>query len=255
MTECRPPPSLGGMSPRTVLPRLLLPSVAALLLAGCTLVPDAMGRDEADPTPSSPSPSASPGPSPSGTGEPTPSGEPSPDPSTASKPDLADLRLTTEGLGSLRIGQPVSSSGMVEWDPDFCESTTENPGDPANGRWVSTYGDDTFGVGVTAEDIVAGIAVRKADLRTPGGVGLGSTVDDLTAAHPDAQQLPDAAGLTDVWLLRGPIGQTVFEVANDSQPGYFDPAEVGTVVTLRTTQHGVGELSTWGSDNTAGGCL
>jgi hypothetical protein len=233
---------------RTVLAPLLLASAIALLLPGCSLLPEALPTSDPEPSSSaSATPSASPTPTPTPTSE--------PDPSTAPKPDLADVYLTTEGLGSLRLGQPVSASGMVEWDPDYCEGISENPDDPANGRWVSTYGDDTFGVNVTAEGILTAIGVRQADIRTPGDVGLGSTVEDLTAAHPEAEQVPPSGGLTDVWVLRGPEGQTVFEVANDSQPGYFDPAEIGTVRTLRTTQPGIGESSTWGSDNTIGGCL
>jgi hypothetical protein len=249
------------MAHRTVVPPLLLATAIALLLPGCSLLPDPLptNRPDASSSPSqSPSESPAPSTSPSTTPSTTPSSEPEPepDPSNASKPDLADLHLTTEGLGSLRIGRPVTASGMAEYDPDFCEGVSENPGDPANGRWVSTYGGDTFGVDVTA-DVVSGIAVRQADIRTPGGVGVGSTVDDLTTAHPEAQQVPLTAGLrlTDVWVLRGPIGQTVFEVANDSQPGYFHPEEIGTVVTLRTSPHGIGEFSTWGSDNAVGGCL
>ena len=167
------------------------------------------------------------------------------------------MRLTTEGLGSLRIGQPVTASGMVEYDPDFCDAESGNPDDPANGRWLSVYGDDTFGVAVTEAGVLGSIGVRQADIRTPGGIGVGSTVDELRAAHPDAVVSPPSndVALTDVWVLRGATGQLVFEVANDSQPGYFPPEELGTVVTLRSSSLGVGEQSRWGTDLTEGGCL
>jgi hypothetical protein len=238
------------MNHRTVPAPLLLASAIALLLSGCSLLPEPLPTSDPDSSSSAPpTPAESPTPSPA------PSSEPEPDPSAASKPDLADLHLTTEGLGSLRIGSPVTASGMAEYDPDFCAGVSENPGDPADGRWVSTYGDDTFGIAVTAEDLVSSIGVRQADLRTPGGIGVGSTTDELTAAHPEATQAPSSVGLTDVWVLRGPSGQTVFEVANDSQPGYFEPDELGTVITLRTSEPGLGEQSTWGSDAGEGSCL
>lgn len=239
---------------------LLLAAATALLLAGCApFLPDPFPTGS--PAPSSsplPSATATPTPPPATAGptpSPDPSEEPQPDPSSAAKPDLADVRLTTDRLGSLRIGRPASASGMVEYDPDFCDGVADDPGDPANGRWVSTYGGDTFGVSVTAEGLVSSIGVRQADLRTPRDIGMGSTLEEVRAAHPDAVQVPLTEGLTDVWVLRGPSGQTVFEVAADSSPGYFPPEVLGTVVTLRTSELGTGERSIWGSDGGEGSCL
>lgn len=157
------------------------------LLAGCTPTP------AAEPTSS---PAASPEASAS-----TPTPEP------PSRPELSDLALSSEGLGTLRFGQVPESDpalSMVSFDPVACtDAVTGEPlgivaGDPLAGAWVidPSYLVDpepfdtgaTFGVGVDAAagNIVTRIDLYSDDIPTDGGVRFGDDRADVVAAYPGA---------------------------------------------------------------------
>ncbi|MFT4285574.1 MAG: hypothetical protein QM598_12140, partial [Protaetiibacter sp.] len=104
---------------RTLARGLAVPLVvAALALSACASDPEPAG--------STPPPAASQTPSPT----PTPT-----------RPALDELVLTPEGLGDIRIGQPVPDAdpalAIVTWNARGCEDTWAAEQNPAVGYWQS----------------------------------------------------------------------------------------------------------------------
>lgn len=211
--------------------RLLSASIAAAVivavLAGCA-------------TPA-PSPSAS---TPSGT--PTASATPTPTPSpTAAAPDLT---LTADGIADIQIGEPISSP-LARLDPEFCRVAYPDLewDDAEAAEWVVQLPGlqaPTAGEGETVRDpleLFAGgeggslryAIVHSPDLVSAGGIGLGSTLDELRAAHPEAR-LAAEGGVSDVWAIDGARGSLVFEVPTDARTtGYWAPEELDSVRYVR----------------------
>jgi hypothetical protein len=246
--------------------RALVGLVAAstLLLGGC-----ASADPEAEPTPkpsSSRTMRPSPTPTPTATPEPTatPSATPTAAPTTAPeaalprKPALDSLVVTTAGIGSLRVGHPVTETDMVAYDADFCAEGGAGPaGDPRFGRWAHTYDEFSsgwpFGVRVAGETVER-IDILEAPLKTREGAGRGSTVQQLQAAYPGLER-GTSTPLVDVYFIRDAAGSIVFEVANGTTTDYYLPEEIGTVILFRVIAPGVNpDASVAGGGDIAGGC-
>jgi hypothetical protein len=221
-----------------------------LLLAGCA--PDPVVPEE---TPTvSPTLEAS--------AEPTPvvAGPPAPD----------DLVLRVDGLGSLVIGEPAPApddpGAMILFDVDVCVSDASGvgPGDPGAGAWVGIplyvagpEGGSLFGVEVDEAGIVQGVQVFGLDeIPTEAGIRVGSTLDELLAAYPGISSPGGGSGISQFYLVDGPGGRLVFEVAAEfgGVVGYWDPALLGTVLGMTAVPAGTPGFTIAGSDGGLGGC-
>lgn len=213
--------------------------VAALALTGCD--PDT----GADPTPSDTV--ASP------TATPTPTAD-------ASKPQLDELFLTTEGMGELEFGEtpPTGDPGvnLVEFDSHACDAE----GMP--GLWLATYPDIDEGLGPQAPfavqvlgDAVTRIDVNSSEIFTDTGIHIGSSLDEVLGVYsggPD--QVVNHADVSDVYVIKGTKGQLQFEVAVDRVPDYWDAAVLDTVVFLSAIDIFTEPYGVAATDNVIGVC-
>ena len=180
--------------------------LAATLLAGCA------PRD-AEPTPP---PVAE-----------TPVETPTPEPT---KPELADLVLSPKGLGDLAIGEaPPQTNPEVDtliFDEDFCAEDVASGAITEPGKWIANYPTDGTDyaqfpfAALVLDGVVKNLVVDDPLIQTEGGIGVGSSLDELLAAHPDAVRIPKT--YMDLYVIAGTSGQLVFEVGTQDSIGY-DP--------------------------------
>ena len=152
---------------------------------------------------------------------------------------------TLDGLAGLSLGTTLtgtsSPSPVVVWDAARC------PGTDLPGRWVPSGGDvetasgmpgPLFGLSVFEERVVR-IDVFGRDVRTPQGVGVGSTLDEVRAAH-DVTLLVGAEelGVVEAWGVVDGERTLVFEIASDAGGGVdaWSSAQKGTVVAMAVLQ-------------------
>jgi hypothetical protein len=242
-------------------PFVLIAATAASLamLAGCTL-------------PLAPEPSATPSDSPSA----SPSADPEPTPLT--RPALADLALSPNGLGPLLLGQPPESApalSMVSYVPTACtdaetgESFGIVAGDPEAGAWLidaayrlpatPTSSGNPFGVGVdeTAANAVTRIDLYTSDIPTDEGIRLGDSRADVEAAYPAASVAESY--LTDIYVISSATGLLQIEVVSESTPDraeYWESTDIpeGQVVYIHAVIPAFGVFSVAASGNAVGGC-
>ena len=208
-------------------------ALGVLLLAGCTA--------------SAPASTAS--------GAPSGGASPSSVATASGLPALADLTVSADGLGDLRVGEKVPSGTIfATWDAAGCQS--EDTG--STGAWVAPYpkaADDYFG----AYDIVVPshakggtvteIDVWSREMSTAEGISPGSTLEELRAAYPRLERVAND-GLSDSYSVDGTTSRLVFEVAtlDPSLPDYWSNGEVGHVLWIRVvplagTVHGLAASS------------
>jgi hypothetical protein len=178
--------------------------------------------------------------------------------SVPSKPDFDDLVVSPAGLGSLRVGAPATSSGMIKYFPDYCPTATAE-GRSTEGRWQNTYvprgKPRPFGVDVGKDGRITRIDIIDPSLRTAEGIGLGTTVEELLSTYP-AVEGGSSSTLGDLYYLRTSEGTLVFEVANDLIEDYYEDDVVGTVIFLRVVAPTVNpDQPLAGTDFYAGRCL
>jgi hypothetical protein len=220
--------------PRTA----LLLVVVALATAGCVpTAPIAAGI----PSPTATAPT------------PTPTVIPTPLPTVVppTKPALADLRLTADGLGPLVIGQvpPVTDPALdiLVFDPEFCDGQF---GD--RGLWVPNYPEtDAFFVSTDRDGRLTRILPGRSPipLISDTGIQKGSSRAELEAAYPAGfdYEIPNPQ-LADVYAIDGTYGRLVFEVAPDA-------TGLETVVLMRSTELSDSPPgSRWKTDGLGGGC-
>lgn len=178
-------------------------------------------------------------------------------------PALADLVVSTSGLGPLTVGLPPEGNpgaAMIAWDPDYCAEVTDTDA----GRWVETgYADDPdrgepgkhpFTVAVDEGGTIGWIDVFSAAPRTVEGVGLGTTVAELQAAYPGLQG-PYVGPLSRVWWVEDAAGVLVFETQGD-EDGLQPAGTPEQVILVRVLRAGADpQFATANSDWVAGGCL
>lgn len=227
--------------------------VAGLFLSGCAALPDigVAGRDD---TPDSHVAPAT-----------TPSSEPeaSAEPSTDALPDLSDLVVTPSGVGPLRIGDQLpleSAPEVVEYDSGYCARTFAEGQERDEGRWrpnaAYERGENArphFGVNVDGEDRLVRIDTESEDLRTDTGIGVGSSIESVETAYPDAEYVPfgDIAG---TYLVRGDGGILAIEVSDPSQFGRADAPSPWEVVVMRVIAPSEPTGSVLYSEDIAGEC-
>jgi len=246
--------------------RFLQPHRVALLVASAASIVVLTGC-----TPPAPAPSTPPSGSPEATAA---SAEPAP----PTRPALADLELSTAGLGTLLFGVPPETDpelSMIFYNSTACIDAETGEifgivaGDPLAPAWlidpsyeVPPSPNDSgkpFGVAV---DEAAGNAVIRIDLYTDdiptdAGIRLGDTRADVVAAYPSA--VVTESYLTDIYVITGPAGLLQIEVVSTSTTDealYWDAAGIaeGLVLYIHAVTPSVGVFSVAASGNTVGGC-
>jgi hypothetical protein len=171
-------------------------------------------------------------------GDPTPSvttesPTPTPDPT---KPAVAELLLSPDGLGPLVIGETPPSTGpdldILVYDPDYCAGISEAP---SPGMWLANYPVEASGhrpftaTFRDGSDALAVVAVFAPEILTERGIHLGSTRDEVLAAYPEgfASEL-DNDGKSTVYAVAGTVGQLLIEVRSDDA-NYWPPEELDRV--------------------------
>ncbi len=235
---------------RRISPLLLAVAVgASFLLAGC-------GPSGAAAPASTPSTSDTPSPTPSATAEPH-------------APDVSELVLTPDGMGTLVIGEAPSTEPalkMLDIDPAACSDERTGfgagvaPGDPQAIRWVpipaynSADGYPRWSVDVH-DGILMRIDLHDDSVPTDKGIRIGDDGAAALAAYPDAAVVEEWA--TDVLVVPGLHGVLHIEIAHDpdgDMAGYWGDL-LGKVVFIRTVDLEGGVFTVAASENIAGGCL
>ncbi len=199
-----------------------------------------------------------------------PSPIPESSPEATAPPDPGELVLRPDGLGTLVVGEsapaPSDPTAMIEFIDDFCVSEDFGvaPGDPGAGAWVAVpiydydrggEGGSLFWVGVDDAGLIQGVEVFGIpDIPTEAGIRVGSTVAELLAAYPDLTGPGGDSGLSQYYLVDGPGGRLVIEVAVDDSPGYWPPEFVDTVLGMTAVPSGTPGFTIAGSDGGLGGC-
>jgi hypothetical protein len=223
---------------------------AIVLLVGCAATPAAVSTHA--PTASS-----------------TPKAVPTP---ILTRPALADLVVSTEGIGDLKMGFPVPQDAadlaLISYNPTACVSADlgVNAGDPNAGAWTANYpaaqnayGPDAPFTVITDQPTQTGpvglIAVWSPGIHTDKGIGIGDSLDKLKAAYPTFSEVV-AGAVSDVYVVRGSKGVILFEVAKDlaGEPGYWAANELGTVLWITVQKPGVPVNAVAGSDGGPSPC-
>ncbi|PVU82829.1 hypothetical protein DDP54_07215 [Cellulomonas sp. WB94] len=177
---------------------------------------------------------------------------------------MADLRLSTSGLGPLTVGLPPATNPgavMIEFRPRYCEDIGAESIGTDPGRWVPTYepvvgadGEPRALFAVEADDTrVSRIDVIGSDIPTTAGIHIGSTLEQLRGAHPGLVE-GTAGPTSQVWWVTDAAGALVFETQDDSQ-GIQPAGTPPTVILIRVLAAGVDpDFTTANSGNVAGSC-
>lgn len=142
--------------------------------------------------------------------------------STPPAPALDPAGISFEGLAPIRLGMTVdelrAEAGFVVESPDPCNAAFVEVVGLFDGVVVTFRGDFTVG----------SISISTDDVATADGLRVGSTVEQLTAVHPDLQ-------------VNDPVAPTVYIlVADDRSSGIFFSTRDGVVT----------EISVLGADDT-----
>lgn len=212
------------------LSQLVLLVLTATALSGCAVMP----TDES----TLPAPSASETPIESPTSEPT-------------RPPLAELTITPHGLADVQIGRPVPEGDPAvqpyEWDGAACAASGVPEGEPWAGYWraadsIELDGQQTAAFVVVTEGGVQGGAVSAirvwGEVRTERGIAPRSAESELMAAYPGLEGHTPEGGVSTVYAYVDGDDRLLFEVALETNYGYWPADVVGTVLWISAERNG-----------------
>ena len=183
-------------------------------------------------------------------------------PPTAQRPRLAELVLTTEGLGDLQFGAAPPTedpaTALASYDDDACVGT----GTTYPGLWTANYPDIDEGDGPRApfaiqvtDDLITRIDVNTSGIITEDGLGIGSSLDAVLGTYPGGpDEVINSSDVSEVYVFTGTAGKLLFEVAKGDMAGYWEDDVVGTVVYLSAVSIDTAAFAKAGTDNTIGVC-
>jgi hypothetical protein len=154
----------------------------------------------------------------------------------------ADLYLTSEGLGDLRIGQSIpSSSALVTWIGDYC-------GD-YGGAWIATGDYENrflvFTEGGKKNGKLTRIAVLSNSIPTKSGVRVGMTIAELQQVFPTFDDV--IVNIGNHYIIEGTNGEVSFDEALGAS------APLGQIFSIQVLEIG-GTLGHYESTDGGGNC-
>lgn len=160
------------------------------------------------------------------------------------------------------LGEAPVAGDEVTFDADYClEVAASNgqvyPSDQDPGRWIATGSYSAGGVRAFGVQVVDGL-VTRIDLHFPGiltdgGIGVGSSADEVAAAYPEAEVVEFPA--SDVVVVDGEGGRLLIEIARDRYlAGYWTPEQIDAVLVINASIDEFGVFNVAGTDNRADEC-
>jgi len=146
---------------------------------------------------------------------------------TDNPPVLQDeVYVTSEGMGDIRIGQPVpANTKLATWIADACGG---EPGQPWAGHWQASGAFDYDTVGHMVVDIVTTnglktgavdhLFVASTEIPTKSGVRVGDSLESLQAKFPDLGDPVTTDGFQ-TYAIPGTAGKVLFDVQTDGPVG------------------------------------
>jgi hypothetical protein len=187
----------------------------------------------------------------------TPTQAATPTPTPTAPPPVDELVLTTEGLGTLAIGDAPTvdlPDSMVVLDPNACVSEGSGivEGSPEAARWRANYPGETppFGVGIGDDGVLTRIDLFTSGIPTDSGLRVDGSIDDLIASNPDHATPALTGQVTAVWVIPGVQGKLLVEAMTEDYSG--DVA--GQIVAITRVEADAPPFGKYGSGNVAGGC-
>jgi hypothetical protein len=142
--------------------------------------------------------------------------EPSDEPTTA--PVLQDeLYVTSEGLGDLRINEPIGSSSIATWEPDRCSGTWVM-NDPFNSESLGHMVADIVMIDNAKNSPINHIMITSPEIPTKSGARVGDTLTSLKERFPNLGE-PVTTDNYATYAIEGTTGKVLFDVGERDSLG------------------------------------
>lgn len=182
------------------------------------------------------------------------------------KPEISQLVLTPDGLGYVKIGQPIppesGATAIVAYNPTACADSNPDviraPGSPGAGGWFSTYIGERFqNFEVVTDNLSETGAVNAIDVYSPAistekGIHAESMLAEVKRAYPAIDMVVHTWS-SDIYVEDGASGRLLIEVASNDRNEAWTDAERDRVLWIRVIKLSTEPYSVVGTD-TSGAC-